>query len=66
MKNKNLQILMSVHNEAGTIGKQIFKIHKILKKRINFSFLICEDGSIDGIRLFQDSPLIKFHKKYIE
>ena len=48
MKTNNLQILMPVHNEADTIGKQIFKINKILKKKINFSFLICEDGSKDG------------------
>tara|TARA_Y100000816_G_C26025660_1_gene536739 strand:- start:244 stop:954 length:711 start_codon:yes stop_codon:yes gene_type:complete len=48
MKTNNLQILMPVHNEAGTIEKQIFNINKILKKKINFSFLICEDGSEDG------------------
>jgi len=47
MKNDNLQILMPVYNEAENIEKQITKIDKILKKKINFSFLICEDGSRD-------------------
>lgn len=47
MKTNNLQILMPVHNEADNIEKQIKKINKILKKKINFSFLICEDGSKD-------------------
>ena len=47
MKNDNLQILMPVYNEAENIEKQITKIDKILKKKNNFSFLICEDGSRD-------------------
>ena len=48
MKTDNLQILMPVHNEANNIEKQISKISKILKKKIKFNFLICEDGSNDG------------------
>ena len=48
MKTDNLQILMPVHNEANNIAKQISKISKILKKKIKFNFLICEDGSHDG------------------
>ena len=47
MKIDNLQILMPAHNEANSIGNQISKIDKILKKKIRFSFLICEDGSDD-------------------
>ena len=47
MKIDNLQILMPAHNEANSIGSQISKIDKILKKKIRFSFLICEDGSDD-------------------
>ena len=47
MKSDNLQILMPAHNEASSIGSQILKIDKVLKKRIKFSFLICEDGSVD-------------------
>ena len=47
MKIDNLQILMPAHNEANCIGNQISKIDKILKKKIRFSFLICEDGSDD-------------------
>ena len=44
----NLQILMPVHNEGKNIKNHIEKIDKILKKKINFSFLICEDGSTDN------------------
>ena len=47
MKIDNLQILMPAHNEANCIGNQISKIDKILKKKIRFSLLICEDGSDD-------------------
>jgi len=47
MKSDNLQILMPAHNEANSIGSQILKIDKVLKKRIRFSFLVCEDGSVD-------------------
>ena len=43
----NLQILMPAHNEEKSIEQQISKVHKILKKKIKFSFLICEDGSSD-------------------
>ena len=48
MKTDNLQILMPAHNEAKNIRKQILKIDKVLKKKIRFSFLICEDGSEDA------------------
>ena len=43
MKTDNLQILMPVHNEEDNIEKQISKIVKILKKKIKFEFLICEN-----------------------
>ena len=48
MKNVELQILMPAHNEAKTIRKHIINIHKNIRKKINFSFLICEDGSSDN------------------
>ena len=48
MKKKDLQILMPVHNEENSIEQQIAKISRILKKKIKFSFLICEDGSRDN------------------
>jgi len=48
MKNDNLQNLIPVNNEANNIEKQITKISNILKKKIKFTFLICEDGSDDG------------------
>ena len=43
----NLQILMPVHNEGKSLEEIINKIHEVLKKKINFSFIICEDGSND-------------------
>lgn len=60
MKTNNLQILMPVHNEANNIEKQISKIVKILKKKIRFEFLICEDGSNDGT----SEVLKKLQKKF--
>jgi dolichol-phosphate mannosyltransferase len=48
MRSDNLQIVMPAHNEANSIGEQILKIDKVLKKKIRFSFLICEDGSEDA------------------
>ena len=48
MKNVELQILMPAQNEAKTIRKHIINIHKNIRKKINFSFLICEDGSSDN------------------
>ena len=51
---------MPVHNEEDNIEKQITKINKILKKKINFSFLICEDGSTDRTL----EALTKLKKKF--
>lgn len=56
----NLQILMPAHNEEKSIEQQISKVHKILKKKIKFSFLICEDGSSDKTL----EILKKLKKKY--
>ena len=60
MKKKDLQILMPVHNEENSIEQQITKISRILKKKIKFSFLICEDGSRDNTLKI----LNKIKKKY--
>ena len=50
-----LQILMPVHNEGKNIKNHVEKIDKILKKKINFSFLICEDGSTDNtVKILKD------------
>jgi len=43
----SLQILMPVHNEGKSLEEIIHKIHEVLKQKINFSFIICEDGSND-------------------
>tara|TARA_B100001027_G_scaffold150248_1_gene105345 strand:+ start:228 stop:911 length:684 start_codon:yes stop_codon:yes gene_type:complete len=39
---------MPVHNEGKYIKNHITKVNNILKKKIKFSFLICEDGSSDN------------------
>ena len=46
--SNSLQILMPAHNEGKNIENHITKINNILKKKIKFSFLICEDGSSDN------------------
>ena len=46
--SNSLQILMPAHNEGKNIKKHITKVNNVLKKKIKFSFLICEDGSSDN------------------
>ena len=46
--SNSLQILMPVHNEGKYIKNHITKVNNILKQKIKFSFLICEDGSSDN------------------
>ena len=45
--NESLQILMPVHNEGKSLEETILKIYEVVKTKINFSFIICEDGSTD-------------------
>ena len=42
-----LQILMPVHNEEKIIKNLIPEIDKSINKRIEYSFICCEDGSED-------------------
>ena len=46
--SNSLQILMPAHNEGKNIKNHITKVNDTLKKKIKFSFLICEDGSSDN------------------
>ena len=46
--SNSLQILMPAHNEGKNIESHITKVNNILKKKIKFSFLVCEDGSSDN------------------
>ena len=46
--NENLEILMPVHNEAKAISKIIPHIHQNIVGKIEYSFIICEDGSTDN------------------
>lgn len=44
----DLQILIPAHNEESSIKEVLINIDRTLKKRkINYSFIICEDGSTD-------------------
>ena len=44
----DLQILMPAHNEESSIKEILQNIDKVLKKmKINYSFIVCEDGSTD-------------------
>ena len=58
--SNSLQILMPAQNEGKNIKNHITKINNILKKKIKFSFLICEDGSSDNTL----ETLIKLKKKF--
>ena len=46
--SNSLQILMPAHNEGKNIKNHLTKVNNILKKKIKFSFLVCEDGSSDN------------------
>jgi len=46
--NENLQILMAAHNEEKSLLKLIPEIHQNINGKINYSIIICEDGSTDN------------------
>ena len=46
--SENLEILMPAHNEAKILPKLIPSIDKNINNSINYSFIICEDGSAFG------------------
>ena len=58
--NENLEILMPVHNEAKAISKIIPHIHQNIGDKIEYSFIICEDGSTDNSL----ETLIELKKKF--
>ena len=45
-----LQILMPVYNEASSIENTLNEINDTLKDKIEFEFIISEDGSSDGTK----------------
>jgi len=55
-----LEILLPVYNEVEYIEKLLKGIHKAIKKKINYRFLVCEDGSSDGTK----ELLKQLRKKY--
>ena len=57
-----LEILLPVYNEVKYIEKLLKGIHKAIKKKINYRFLVCEDGSTDGTK----ELLIQLRKRYYE
>ena len=46
--SENLEILMPTHNEAKILPKLIPSIDKNINNSIDYSFIICEDGSTDN------------------
>ena len=46
--NDRLEILMPAHNEARCLPKLIPEIHDNINNKINYSIIICEDGSTDN------------------
>ena len=61
--NKELQILLPVHNEGDFILKLLAKVKKTLNKKINFQFIISEDGSTDSTQKKLKKNITKY--KYI-
>ena len=45
---ENLQILMPAHNEAKSLEKLVPEIHNNINNKIDYSIIICEDGSTDN------------------
>ena len=58
--SENLEILMPAHNEAKILPKLIPSIDKNINNSINYSFIICEDGSTDNTL----ETLIELKKNY--
>lgn len=50
MQIPDIEILLPVHNEAGSIECTIREIHAELSPRLNIGFIICEDGSKDNTK----------------
>lgn len=48
--SEKFQILLPVYNEASSIRKTLFDIYESLKDKINFEFIITEDGSTDNTK----------------
>ena len=60
LKKIDLEILLPVFNEAKHIEKTLEEIHLNLKDKINYKFIISEDGSTDGTK----TVLNKLKDKY--
>ena len=66
-----LEILMPVHNEARILSNLIHTIHANINNTINYSFIICEDGSTDNslevlIKLKEEYPIKLISSKNIK
>lgn len=60
--NPELELLLPVHNEAGSIENTVRELYNELSPRVQLRFLICEDGSVDDTkeilrRLSQSLPM---------
>ncbi len=45
---EKLEILMPAYNEEKCLAKLIPEIHENIKNKIDYSIIICEDGSTDN------------------
>ena len=58
--NDSLEILMPAHNEAKSLSKLIPEIHNNINGKIDYTIIICEDGSTDNtLEVIED-----FKKKF--
>ena len=63
--SENLEILMPAHNEAKSLSKLIPEIDNNIKGKIDYSMIICEDGSTDDMKkLLKNLKKIFFKKNF--
>lgn len=47
---EKVQLVMPVHNEAGSIEATISELYAVLSKIVDLEFIVCEDGSVDDTK----------------
>src|ERR1700730_15632138 len=62
MPNPDVEVLLPVHNEAGSIEGTLREIYGELSRKVTIGFIVCEDGSEDNTqeilrRLAKDLPM---------
>lgn len=48
--NPEVEILLPVHNEGGSIEAVMREIHREISPQVRMQFIVCEDGSVDNTK----------------